>query len=165
MALSGHLLHETHMAERGRTAVMLVAVFCVWAYTSFEATFLPVSRSRTQRMLLAVMLVGLFMNAGIARPFGTAAWGVRDPVPGHPGRTLHLDDRETGTDAPRALRGVAGVDPPLRTPVDCGGDRRTGRATAVVGAAASIDLIGTWLAHPSRGACCARSISSSTRCT
>src|SRR4051794_5094849 len=68
--LSHHLL--AHLTWRGaaETLILLIAVFGVWAYTSFEATLLQVSRSQTQRMLLAVMLVGLFMNAAIARAFG-----------------------------------------------------------------------------------------------
>src|SRR3954470_16621061 len=73
--LSHHLLE--HLSWRGavETLVLLVAVFGVWSYTSFEATLLHVGRSQSGWMMLAVMLVGLFMNAAIDHAFdagGTA---------------------------------------------------------------------------------------------
>jgi low temperature requirement protein LtrA len=48
-------------------------VFGIWSGTSFEATLLNVGRSPTQWMLLAVMLVGLFMNAAIQDSFDAGA--------------------------------------------------------------------------------------------
>jgi low temperature requirement protein LtrA len=41
----------------------------VWAFTSFEVTLLDVERSATRAVTIAVMGLGLFMNAGIAHAF------------------------------------------------------------------------------------------------
>ena len=46
----------------------------MWAYTSFEATSRDVERKDTQRMLLAVMFLGLFMNAAIGSAFSSSPW-------------------------------------------------------------------------------------------
>ena len=77
--LSHHLLE--HLSWRGaETLVMLIAVFGVWSYTSFEATVLHVGRTQTQWIMLAVMLVGLFMNAAIAHAFDTGGWAFVVPL-------------------------------------------------------------------------------------
>jgi low temperature requirement protein LtrA len=61
--LSQHLL--THLSWWGvaETLVLLRAVYAAWFFTSWSATMVPVDQARTQRMMLAVMLIGLFMNA------------------------------------------------------------------------------------------------------
>jgi low temperature requirement protein LtrA len=77
--LSHHLLDE--LSWRGaETLVLLIAVFGVWSGTSFEATLLHVGRSQAQWMLLAVILVGLFMNATIADAFDTGGWAFVVPL-------------------------------------------------------------------------------------
>jgi low temperature requirement protein LtrA len=65
--LSHHLL--AHLSWRGaaETLVMLLAVFAVWSYTSWAATMIRADQSRTQWMVLTVMLLGLFMNASVTR--------------------------------------------------------------------------------------------------
>jgi low temperature requirement protein LtrA len=72
--LSHHLL--SHLSWRGaaETLVMLLAVFAVWFSTSWSATMFPVEESRMRRMMLTVMLLGLFMNASVTRAFTTSAW-------------------------------------------------------------------------------------------
>jgi len=72
--LSNHLL--AHLSWRGaaETLVMLPAVFAVWRSTSWAATMIPVDQPRTQWMLLAVMLLGLFMNASVTGAFTTSGW-------------------------------------------------------------------------------------------
>ena len=72
--LSHHLLTHLNWRGAGETAVLLVAVFSVWAYTSFEATSRDVQRKETQRTLLAVMFLGLFMNAAIGSAFSSSPW-------------------------------------------------------------------------------------------
>jgi low temperature requirement protein LtrA len=62
------------------TLVLLIAVFGVWSGTSFEATLLNIGRSQAQWMLLAVMLVGLYMNAAIAHAFDTGRWAFVVPL-------------------------------------------------------------------------------------
>jgi low temperature requirement protein LtrA len=65
--LSHHLL--THLSWRGaaETLVMLLAVFAVWFTTSWSATLIRADQSRTRWLVLAVMLLGLFMNASNER--------------------------------------------------------------------------------------------------
>jgi len=48
---------------------MLVAVFQVWSYTSWGSTLPGISRRSHRWTLLAVMIIGLFMNAGISSAF------------------------------------------------------------------------------------------------
>ena len=71
--LSHHLL--THVSWRGstETLVMLLAVFAVWFTTSWSATLVRVDQSRTRWLVLAVMLLGLFMNASATRAFTTSS--------------------------------------------------------------------------------------------
>lgn len=150
--LSHHLLEHLMWRGAAETLVLLIAVFSVWAYTSFEATLLHVGRTQTQWLLLAVMLVGLFMNAAIDDAFdaGGAAFVVPLLVI-QVGRSLWT----MGTAPTRMLRehyaimlGWIVASAPLWL------------AGALVepeprllwwGLAAAIDLIGTLLAHPVPG--------------
>src|SRR5918997_6193335 len=72
--LSHHLLE--HLSWRGvaETLVMLLAIFAVWAYTSWAAIMLAADQSRTTWMVLAVMLLGFFMNASVTTAFTTSGW-------------------------------------------------------------------------------------------
>jgi low temperature requirement protein LtrA len=72
--LSNHLL--THLSGRGaaETAVLVVAMFTVWAVVSFGTTLLDVTRSAAKVTLIVVMGLVLFMNAGISQAFGRDAW-------------------------------------------------------------------------------------------
>ena len=78
--LSHHLL--THLSWRGaaETLVMLVAILTVWTYTSWAATKIRADQSRTRWMILAVMLLGLFMNASVTKAFTTSAWAFVIPL-------------------------------------------------------------------------------------
>jgi low temperature requirement protein LtrA len=78
--LSHHLLNPVSWRGAAETLVLLIAVFGVWSGTSFEATLLNLGRSHAQAMLLAVMLVGLFMNAAIAHAFDTGGWAFVVPL-------------------------------------------------------------------------------------
>jgi len=75
--LAHHLL--AHVSWRGatETLVLLLAVFAVWYYTSWAATMIRADESPTRRMVLAVMLLGLFMNAAVSQAFTgslTSGW-------------------------------------------------------------------------------------------
>jgi low temperature requirement protein LtrA len=63
--LSHHLLDHLSWRGAAETLVLLIAVFGIWSGTSFEATLLHIARSQARWLLLAVMLVGLFMNAAM----------------------------------------------------------------------------------------------------
>jgi low temperature requirement protein LtrA len=78
--LSHHLLNPVSWRGAAETLVLLIAVFGVWSGTSFEATLLNLGRSHAQAMLLAVMLVGLFMNAAIQDAFDTGGWAFVVPL-------------------------------------------------------------------------------------
>jgi quercetin dioxygenase-like cupin family protein len=72
--LSHHLLEHVSWRGAAETLVMLLAVFAVWYYTTWAATMIPAHRSRTLWMVLAVMLLGLFMNASVSGAFATSGW-------------------------------------------------------------------------------------------
>src|SRR5215212_3995852 len=72
--LSHYLL--AHLSWRGaaETLVLLLAVYAVWFSTSWQATVIGADEPQTRRMLLMVMLLGLFMNAAVTRAFDTSGW-------------------------------------------------------------------------------------------
>ena len=78
--LSHHLL--AHLSWRGaaETLVMLLAVFAVWRSTSWAATMIPADQPRTQWMVLAVTLLGLFMNGAVTGAFTTSGWAFVVPL-------------------------------------------------------------------------------------
>ena len=78
--LSHHLL--AHLSWRGtaETLVMLAAIFAVWFSTSWSATLIRADESRTRGLLLAVMLLGLFMNAAVTWAFTRSGWAFITPL-------------------------------------------------------------------------------------
>lgn len=149
--LSHHLL--THLSWRGcaETAVLLVATFGVWAYTSFETTIRDVERKQTQRTVLAVMFLGLFMNAFIGSAFSSNPWPFVVPYLVSLAVPAAITSMEVGSAAlrshyRRALAWVAIATPPVDRRraagagtaaglVGCGGGGRPGRDLAGASAA------------------------------
>lgn len=72
--LSHHLASDLTWRGGCQTVLLLLAVMSVWVYTSWAATFTHADRRQTRWMVLTVMLVGLFMSAGIAAAFGDGPW-------------------------------------------------------------------------------------------
>ena len=75
--LAHHLLAHVSWRGAAETLVLLLAVFAVWYYTSWAATMIRADESPTRRMVLAVMLLGLFMNAAVSQAFTgslTSGW-------------------------------------------------------------------------------------------
>jgi low temperature requirement protein LtrA len=150
--LSHHLLDQLSWRGAAETLVLLIAVFGVWSGTSFEATLLNIGRSQAQWMLLAVMLVGLFMNAAIADAFDAGGWAFVVPLLViQAGRSILMilaaPTRMLREHYARLLCWILATAP-------------LWIAGAVVQAevrllwwagAAVIDLAGTWLAHPVPG--------------
>ncbi|MEW5654228.1 low temperature requirement protein A [Streptomyces cinereoruber] len=150
--LAHHLVEHLTWRGAAETAVLLVAVFGTWAFTSFEATLLDIARPRTRFTVLAVMGLGLFMNAAISRAFAGSAWlfvvplllimiGVQTLAAlGAPTQDMRRHYQRglvwTATSAPLWVAGAAQPPEP----------RLWWWA-----AAALIDLAGTWLAHPLPG--------------
>jgi low temperature requirement protein LtrA len=147
--LSHHLLGQVTWRGAAETAVLLCAVFGVWAYTSFEATVLGIARRSAQPALLGVMFLGLVMNAAIGQAFEDGAWVFVVPVLvcqfGYGALTM----RAASLDAFREHFGRVlvwfGVTAPLWI---IGAIVSPERRLAWWGAAALVDLAGTWLAHP-----------------
>nr|WP_168516840.1 low temperature requirement protein A [Streptomyces sp. S1D4-11]QIZ01368.1 low temperature requirement protein A [Streptomyces sp. S1D4-11] len=131
---------------------LYLAVYAAWAYTTWAVTLVPAEDPRTRRMRLAVMFVGLFMNAAIPRAFGDAGWVfVATFLLIHIGRTVWL--LTVGLDpvnqehfrrvlvwfvapAPLWVTGAAAD----------GGARPAWWAAAIL-----VELVGTWAAHPLPG--------------
>lgn len=150
--LSHHLL--THLSWRGaaETLVMLAAIFAAWFSTSWSATIIRDPRSQISWLILTVMLLGLFMNAAIARAFTTSGWAFVIPMLliqlGRAGWMVANATNAVFRDhylrvllwslatAPLWLAGAA-VNPEARL--------------ACWAVATGIDLMGRWLAHPIPG--------------
>lgn len=150
--LSHQLLAHPTWLGAAQTLVLYLAVFSAWAYTTWAVTMLGTDDKGIQRMLLLVMLGGLFMNAAIPRAFEDAAWVFVVPyLLIHLGRSAWLVRAELQpTDhlhQSRALVWFIGIAPFwLVGAVATGGARLVWWA-----AAAAIDLIGSWMAHPLPG--------------
>ena len=89
--LSHHLLE--HLSWRGalETVVLLLAVYRTWSTTSWDAAMLGVERPDARTMLLAMMWLGLFMNAALLRALWDQPWPFVLPlVVGQLGRSLWM---------------------------------------------------------------------------
>ncbi|MGW9453411.1 low temperature requirement protein A [Streptomyces sp. NPDC055632] len=147
--LAEHLHAELSWRGAAETAVMLVAVLSTWALTSFDATFLDVDKPRTRRLILAVMGLGLFMNAQIPHAFAERPWAFAVPLVA----ILLLTDIVAAVSAPSPVlrhhywraTAWAAVSVPLWL---IGAAMDHGPRLAWWGAAAAVDLTGVWLAHP-----------------
>lgn len=150
--LSHHL--RTHLSWHGaaETLVMLIAIFLVWFRTSWSATMIPADQSRTLWMMLAVMLLGLFMNAAVTDAFTTSGWAFVVPyLLIQLGRTLwtyfNAYDAVYREHYFRVLIWLIPTAPLWIAGAAANSDMRL----LWWGLAAGIDLIGTWLAHPIPG--------------
>jgi low temperature requirement protein LtrA len=70
--LSEYLLQHLSWRGAAETAVLLIAVFAVWSYTSFSASLPGFGRSMRVGAGFAVLFLALFMNAGIGGAFEDA---------------------------------------------------------------------------------------------
>lgn len=131
---------------------MLVAVFGVWSYTTFEATLIRVGRSRTHLVLLTVMLFGLFMNAAITHAVETSAWAFVVPFLliqlGRPVWTIATASHRVLRQHYVVMLGWLVASAPLWVAGAAFGPHAR---LAWWAAAATTDTVGTWLAHPIPG--------------
>ncbi|MFF7276476.1 low temperature requirement protein A [Streptomyces griseorubiginosus] len=150
--LSHQLLARPTWTGAAQTLVLYLAVYAAWAYTTWAVTLVPAEDPRTRRMLLTVMLLGLFMNAAIPRAFGDAGWVfVVTFLLIHLGRTVWLLgvglDRREQEHWRRVLIWFAAAAPFWLTGAAAdGGARLAWWAVATL-----IELAGTWTAHPLPG--------------
>lgn len=132
-----------------KSLILLGAIYLVWAYTSWVTTMIPTSQAISRRMLLAVMLLGFFMNLSVdcafsgqgyifavlylIIQFGRTIWSFlyspNDEYREHYKRILIWQF----ITAPLWLIGI------LYTNI---------LRIAIWGIAILIDLTGTWMAHP-----------------
>ncbi|MFF3336477.1 low temperature requirement protein A [Streptomyces sp. NPDC002888] len=150
--LSHRLLVHPTWTGAAQALVLYLAVYAAWAYTTWAVTLVPAENPRTRRMLLGVMLAGLFMNAAIPRAFGDAGWVfVATFLLIHIGRTVWLLtvglDRVNQEHFIRVLVWFVAAAPLWLTGAAVDGDARlTWWAAAVL-----VELVGTWAAHPLPG--------------
>jgi low temperature requirement protein LtrA len=131
---------------------MLLAIFAVWFTTSWSATLVRVDQSRTRWLVLAVMLLGLFMNASVTRAFTTSGWAFVIPLLLiQMGRTVWtLVNSTTVVLREHYLRTLIWLI--ATTPLWTTGAAVNAEARVLWWAlAAGIDQIGRWLAHPIPG--------------
>ncbi|SEI87616.1 low temperature requirement protein A [Demequina mangrovi] len=72
--LTHHLVAHLGWREGAETAVMLVAVYSVWTFTSFHLTLRDVERRSTRAVTILVMGLALVMNGAIGVAFEDGAW-------------------------------------------------------------------------------------------
>jgi len=150
--LSGHLL--THLSWRGaaETLVMLLAVFAAWFTTSWSATIIRADQTQTRWLMLAVMLLGLFMNASVTRAFAFSGWAFVIPLlliqVGRTVWTLLNSTNAVFRDHYfRTLLWVLATTPVWLVGAMVSPDARLLWWALAIG----IDQIGRWLAHPIPG--------------
>lgn len=151
--LSHHL--SAHLSCRGaaETLVMLVAVLTVWTYTSWAATMISAEQSRTKWMILAVMLLGLFMNASVTRAFTTSGWAFVIPLLliqlGRTAWTILNSKKAVYREHyVRVLIWFVAIMPLW---IAGAAAENSGFRLIWWSAAAGLELTGTWLAHPVPG--------------
>lgn len=150
--LSHRLLADPTWTGAAQVLVLYLAVYAAWAYTTWAVTLVPAENPRTRRMLTAVIVLGLFMNAAIPRAFDDAGWVfVGTFLLIHLGRTGWLLtvglDRADHEHFVRVLVWFAGAAPLwLLGAAAHGGARSAWWAAAVV-----VELVGTLTAHPLPG--------------
>lgn len=147
--LTRHLVARPTWRGAAETLVLYLPIYAVWFYTSWAATLYSLSHPRARRMMIAVMIAGLFLNASLTRAFAEAAWVfVVSLLIIQIGRTAwmlttHLDPTNHNHFR-RTLAWLAATAPLWIAGAALGAQLRL----VLWGAAAAIDLAGTWLAHP-----------------
>ncbi|WP_062306089.1 low temperature requirement protein A [Demequina subtropica] len=72
--LTHHLVGHLGWRAGAETAVMLVAVYSVWTFTSFHLTLRDVERRSTRAVTIVVMGLALVMNGAIGVAFEEGGW-------------------------------------------------------------------------------------------
>jgi low temperature requirement protein LtrA len=150
--LSHHLLAHLSWWGAAETLVLLRAVYGVWYSTSWAATMIPADQPRTQWMVLAVTLLGLFMNAAVTRAFTTSGWAFIIPLLliqlGRTVWTLVNSPNAVFRDHFfRTLLWFIAISPLWVAGADVNPETRL----LWWALAAGLDQIGAWLAHPLPG--------------
>ncbi|MEQ1781083.1 MAG: low temperature requirement protein A [Hyphomonadaceae bacterium] len=67
--LSHHLLHDPTLEGAAQTALLLLAVWTVWVYTTWAANWIDCERGPARIMLFGMMAGGLVMSAALPEAF------------------------------------------------------------------------------------------------
>jgi low temperature requirement protein LtrA len=150
--LTDHLLAYLSWRGVAETVVMLSAIFGAWFTTSWSVTILRADQSRSRWVVLAVMLLGLFMNASVTRAFTTSGWAFAIPLlliqAGRAVWTLlNATDAVFREHYVRVLLWLAATSPLWIAGAAVGPEGRLPWWAL----AAGLDLLGRWLAHPIPG--------------
>lgn len=150
--LTHHLLAHLTWHGAAQTLIMLVAVCGVWTFTSFEVTLLDIERPATRAVTIAVMGLGLFMNAGIAHAFDDGPWLFALPLlAALVGPAVYASSTAPTAHLREHFRRVlvwVGASTPLWI---AGGVLDPQARLWLWAAAAAIDLVGTFFEHPLPG--------------
>ena len=74
--LSHYLLDHATVEGALQTALLLAMVWVIWASTTYLANWLEPNRPAVRLLLVAIMLVGLLMSAGLPEAFGSGGLAV-----------------------------------------------------------------------------------------
>lgn len=150
--LSHHLLVHLSWHSAAETLVMLLTVLSVWSYTSWAATMVCAEQTTTRLMVLAAMLLGLFMNASITWAFSESGWTfVISMLAIQIGRSIwsvaNAEDPFYAAHFVHVLWWVGATIPLWVIGALVDAEQRLWWWAAAV----TIDLAGTWWAHPVPG--------------
>ncbi len=72
--IADHLSEDMTIKGVAETFVFLIVFYNVWSYTSIEATLVNVKKTITHWMMLFVLLLSIFMTSGISDAFEEHPW-------------------------------------------------------------------------------------------
>lgn len=150
--LSMYLLHHLNMRGILEVIIILIAIYNVWSYTSFEATLIHVQKTKTQWMMLSVMLLGIFLTSGINHAFDKTATTFIIPfLMSQIGHGIFMSFSDVDEDLRKHYFIMMGWIV-ATTPLWIVG-AMVGNQERLIwwGIAAMIDVFGTWFAHPIPG--------------
>lgn len=67
--VTGLLISNISWITVVKSIIVLSAIYMIWAYTSWSTTMIHAELSKSKKMLLAVMVLGFFMNISIEKAF------------------------------------------------------------------------------------------------
>lgn len=150
--LSHYLSEHASWHGAAEMSILLLAVYRTWFTTSWDAAMLGVHSVDARRLLVAVMLLGLFMNAALPSAFTPGVWAFVFPfVVGLVGRSVWMALRAPTTlfreHFQRTKLWIVGIAALWVVGAASSGEARIGWWAA----ATVIDLVGAWLGHPIPG--------------
>ncbi len=72
--LSHHLIEHRDWVGAAQTAILFLAVFSVWSFTTWIASLTDTEKNPVRWLFLSVMTLALFMNGALGDAFGEGGW-------------------------------------------------------------------------------------------